>query len=75
MENERFLIGEGEYIKRVGTERTDISSLHKSRNETKSESTKTIEVKKKEKDKNKNNKDELNIKYIIIKLNNFLYNY
>ena len=61
MEVERYLIGGNELVKRVGTERTDISSLHKTRNETRSESSNKIEVKKKEKDKNKNKKEDLNI--------------
>ena len=59
MEVEKYLIGRGKYIKRVGTERTDISSLHKTSNETEGEISKEIKVKIKEKDKN--NKDELNI--------------
>ena len=64
MEVEKYLISGEEYIKRVGTERTDISSLHKTRSETGRESSKEIKeikVKKKEKDNNKNKKDELNI--------------
>ena len=55
MEIERVLIGEGEYIKRIGTERTDIASLHKTRSETGND----VQIKQTEKDKNK--KDELNI--------------
>ena len=55
MEIERILIGEGEYVKRTGTERTDATSVHKTRNETINE----VKVKNDEKDKNK--KDELNI--------------
>ena len=57
MEVEKYLIGRGKYIKRVGTERTDISSLHKTSNETEGEISKEIKVK----EKDKNNKDELNI--------------
>ena len=55
MEIERALIGGGEYEKRIGTERTGIASLHKTRTET----THEIEIKNEKKDKNKN--DELNI--------------
>ena len=59
MEIERVLIGGGEYEKRIGTERTDIASLHKTRNETRSETNNEVAIKKDEKEKNK--KDELNI--------------
>lgn len=55
MEVEKYLIGGGEYEKRIGTERTDIASLHKTRNETTNE----VQIKQDEKEKNKQN--ELNI--------------
>ena len=57
MEIEKVLIGGDDYGKRIGTERTDISSLHKSRNDTGHE----IQVKNNKDDKG--NKDELNIKF------------
>ena len=55
MEIEKVLIGGDDYVKRIGTERTDISSLHKSRNDTGHD----IQVKNNKNDKD--NKDELNI--------------
>ena len=55
MDIERVLIGGGEYTKRTGTERTDISSLHKIR----SESSRDIRIKNEK--SNKDTKDELNI--------------
>jgi len=55
MEIERALMGGGEYEKRIGTERTDIAALHKTRNETSHE----IEIKTDKKNKNKT--DVLNI--------------
>ena len=48
MDIERVLIGGGDYTKRTGTERTDISSLHKT------ESTSEIHDKNDKKEKNKN---------------------
>ena len=61
MDIERALIGDGEYEKRIGTERTDIASLHKTRNETRSETNNEVQIKNDEDTKNKNKKDELNI--------------
>ena len=55
MDIERVLIDGGEYIKRTGTERTDFSSLHKTRTDLSRE----IHIKNEKNDKDK--KDELNI--------------
>ena len=59
MEIERALIGAGEYEKRIGTERTDIASIHKIKSETTSGNNNEVQIKKDENEKNK--KEELNI--------------
>ena len=55
MDIERVLIDGGEYIKRTGTERTDFSSLHKTRTDLSRE----IHIKNEKNDKTAKNKKKV----------------